>query len=328
MEGFGKIVTDSSKKLCEMLKIDHPLFCGAMYPCSNPELVAAASEAGGIGVVQPLSLTYVHGYEMREGLQKIKSLTSRPIAFNALIEASSKIYLDRMKKWIDIALDEGVRVFVTALGKPDWVVEKVHAYGGIVIHDVTNLKWAQIAKNSGVDALIAVNDSAGGHLGEMSAEKLFNDLKALNLPLIAAGGVSSRERYLEILSYGYAGVQMGTAFIATTECTAHQDYKDKIVEAKAKDIVATEKISGVPVSVIRTKHVDKLGLKASGLEKFLLQNRKTKHWVRLYYTMKSLKSFKKSNSKGSRYLDFYQAGKSVEGISSIQDVSELVRSIV
>jgi len=233
-----------------------------------------------------------------------------------------------MKKWIDIALDEGVRVFVTALGKPDWVVKKVHARGGVVIHDVTNLKWAKIAKDSGVDALIAVNNSAGGHLGEMSAEALYDELSVLELPLIAAGGVSSKKRYNELLKYGYSGVQMGTAFIATKECTAHADYKNKIVEAKAKDIVATEKISGVPVSVIRTKHVDRLGLKATGIEKFLLKNRRTKHWVRLYYTFKSLKSFKNSNSKGSRYLDFYQAGKSVEEIVKIQSVEELIQSIV
>ena len=86
-----------------------PLICGPMYPCSNPELIAAVSEAGGLGVVQPISLTYVHGYEFRAGLRHIRSLTAKPIGFNALIEASNKTYLDRMRSWIDIALEERAR---------------------------------------------------------------------------------------------------------------------------------------------------------------------------------------------------------------------------
>lgn len=97
-----------------------PLICGPMYPCSNPELVAAVSEAGALGVVQPIALTYVHGHEFRAGLRLIRSLTSRPIGFNALIEASNKAYLARMQQWIDISLEEGVRFFITSLGDPAW----------------------------------------------------------------------------------------------------------------------------------------------------------------------------------------------------------------
>ena len=98
-------------------RVQVPLICGPMYPCSNPELIAAVSEAGALGVVQPLSLTYVHGYEYRAGLRHIRSLTKQPIGFNALIEASNKTYLDRMRQWIDIALEEGIRFFITSLGR-------------------------------------------------------------------------------------------------------------------------------------------------------------------------------------------------------------------
>ena len=95
-----------------------PIICGAMYPCSNPELVAAVSEAGGIGIVQPISLTYVHGHEFRAGLQLIRGLTSKPVGMNVLIEASSKAYLEQMRRWLDVALEEGIRFFVTSLGNP------------------------------------------------------------------------------------------------------------------------------------------------------------------------------------------------------------------
>src|SRR5437868_776362 len=115
--------------------IQIPIICGAMYPCSNPELVAAASEAGAIGVVQPVSMTYVYGHDFRKGLKLIKRLTSRPFGMNALIEQSSKMYRERVERWIDAALEEGVRFFVTSLGNPRWVVQRTAQAGGVVYHD-------------------------------------------------------------------------------------------------------------------------------------------------------------------------------------------------
>ena len=86
--------------------IEVPLICGAMYPCSNPELVAAVSEAGGLGIVQPISLTYVHGHDFRAGLRLIRGWTAKPIGMNALIEKMSRHYHERMTRWVDIALEE------------------------------------------------------------------------------------------------------------------------------------------------------------------------------------------------------------------------------
>lgn len=121
--------------LTRQLGIRLPVICGAMYPCSNPELVAAVSEAGGIGVFQPISLVSVHKHEYRAGLRLMRQLTTKPIGMNVIVEKSSKIYEERMKRWVDEALEEGVRFFVTSLGNPEWVVEKAHAVGGIVYHD-------------------------------------------------------------------------------------------------------------------------------------------------------------------------------------------------
>ena len=95
-----------------------------MYPCTNKELVAAVSQAGGIGVVQPLSMVFVYGDDFREGLRWIRSQTDGPIGMNVLIEKSSKVYEERMRQWVDIALEEGVTCFLTSLGNPRWVVEK------------------------------------------------------------------------------------------------------------------------------------------------------------------------------------------------------------
>ena len=127
----------AARAFCEQLGIRYPVIGGAMYPCSNPELTAAVSAAGGIGIMQPISLTYVHGHEYREGIRLMRKLTDQPIGMNALIEKSSKKYQQRMVEWIDIALEEGIRFFVTSLGKPDWVAERVHAVGGLVYHSFT-----------------------------------------------------------------------------------------------------------------------------------------------------------------------------------------------
>jgi len=124
--------------------VQYPIIGGPMYPCSNPELVAAISDVGALGIIQPLSLTYVHGYDFLGGLQYMRSLTDKPFGFNALIEKSSRKYHERMSGWIDIALEQGVRFFITSLGKPDWVAKKVHAYGGLVYHDVTERKWGKL----------------------------------------------------------------------------------------------------------------------------------------------------------------------------------------
>src|SRR5260370_28510425 len=167
-----------------------PIIGGAMYPCSNPELVAAISEAGGIGVLQPISLTYVHGYDFRAGVRFIRSLTSKPIGMNALIEQSSKTYHQRMTQWIDIALEEGVRFFVTSLGTPRWSVDRVGPAGGVVYHDVTERKWALKGRDAGVQGLIAVNYAAGGHAGPRDPRHLYDELAAVGRPLICAGGVT------------------------------------------------------------------------------------------------------------------------------------------
>ncbi|HEX2225362.1 MAG TPA: nitronate monooxygenase [Thermoanaerobaculia bacterium] len=213
------------------LGIEVPLICGAMYPCSNPELVAAVSEAGGMGVVQPLSLVYVHRHPFRDGMRLIRRLTSKPVGMNVIVEQSSKVYLERMQRYVDEALEEGVRFFVTSLGNPRWVVEKAHAAGGRVYHDVTDRKWALKGLEAGVDGLIAVNHRAGGHAGSKSAEELYAELSDLGVPLVCAGGIGDEAAFVRALRLGYDGVQMGTRFIATTECTAPAEYKQAILDA-------------------------------------------------------------------------------------------------
>lgn len=313
-------------ELTQLLGIEVPLLCGAMYPCSNPELVAAVSEAGAMGIVQPISLNFVHGKGLREGLKKIRALTQKPIGFNAIVEKSSSAYEARMREWVDVALEEGVRFFVTALGNPSWVVREVEKVGGVVFHDVTTRRWAERAKDSGVHGFICVNNRAGGHAGTLAPQQLFDEVAALRLPVVCAGGIGSPAEFREALAMGYSGAQVGTRFIATQECSAHEDYKRAILRATAADIVLTEKISGVPVSVIRTPYIDRIGTKAGPIARRLLRHPKAKHWMRTFYTVQSLFQLKSASQRGASYKDYWQAGKSVEHITEILPAAEVVRS--
>ena len=205
-----------------------------MYPCSNPELIAAVSGAGGIGVIQPISMSYVHGHDLREGIRLIRSMTTNPLGFNALIEKSVSAYEERMKRWIDIALEEGVRFFITALGNPRWVVDKVHAVGGVVYHDVTERKWALKALDGGVDGLICVNGRAGGRQCLSPAELLRVCLtwacRSLRLAASAMRASTSR------VETRLCAVQLGHA-LSPLKMSSAQRLQISNVEATAEDIV-------------------------------------------------------------------------------------------
>ena len=315
-------------KFTDHAGVEYPIICGAMYPCSNPELVSAASNGGGLAIMQPVSLTYVHGWDLRKGIKYIKSMTNKPFGFNALIEKSNKKHFERMSVWIDIALEEGIRFFVTSLGKPDWVCEKVHAVGGVVYHDVTTRHWAKKGKDSGVDGLICVNNRAGGHLGDQSKEQMFEELHDMNLPLICAGGVGGEDELNDALRLGYDGVQMGTRFIATDECNTSDNYKRAIIEANEEDISWTKRISGVPISVIKTKNFRQ---ENSWLVRKLLSG-KFKHLARTFINSISywrLKSIKQSDEKNGspKSTELYSAGKSVGAIDNTVSATVIMREL-
>ena len=319
---------DLTTEVTRRLGVRYPIICGAMYPCSNVDLVAAVSEAGGLGVVQPLSLVYVHGFDLREGLRAITARTSNPIGMNVIVEQTSKAYQARMQRYMEVALEEGVRFFVTSLGNPRWVVKMAHQADGLVYHDVTEKKFAIKGLDAGVDGLIAVNRRAGGHAGPKDPRELFEDLVELGAPIVCAGGVGDGESFVEALQIGYAAVQMGTRFIATVECSASSSYKRAIVEANAEDIVLTERITGVPVSVIRTPYIAKTGTRAGPIGRRLLRGRRSKHWMRMIYSLQSLWKLKRSSYREFSYRDYLQAGKSVSGVHSVESVSEVIADLV
>jgi nitronate monooxygenase len=233
-----------------------------------------------------------------------------------------------MSAWVDIALEEGVRFFVTSLGKPDWVAQRVHAAGGLVYHDVTELKWARIGLDNGADGLICVNNRAGGHAGRRSMRELYDELQHLGVPLVCAGGVGDAAGLRDALDCGYAACQLGTRFIASRECHASEAYKQAVVDAKETDIVLSERVTGIPVSVINTDFIKRSGTRLGWFSRWMLSGKRTKHWMRIFYGLKSIWQLKHSSLDEKGEKDYWQAGKSVAAIDSIETCDTIMERLV
>jgi len=310
--------------LKQQLGVEVPVICGPMYPGSNPELVAAVSEAGGMGVVQPISMTHIYRHDFREGLRLIKSLTDKPFGVNFTLMDGVKVYEQRNRQWMDIAIEEGVKFFLTSLGNPKPIVKIAREHGITVYHDVTTRAFAQKAQDAGVDGLNCVNNRAGGQTGQLSPQEMLEALAGIDLPLVCAGGVGDENDFRDMLSAGYAGCQLGTRFLATKECQVPDDYKQAIVDHGEDDIVWTNKLAGTFSSVIRTPDIEKLGLRAGPITSRLLQNRKTRKLARMMLLLRSMQRYKKV-ALNPGYGQFWQAGKGIGHVQAVESAGDVVR---
>ncbi|MFT4568351.1 MAG: nitronate monooxygenase [Saprospiraceae bacterium] len=304
-----------------------PIVCGPMYPGSNPELVAAVSEAGGFGVVQPVALTSLYGHDFREGLQLIKKLTDKPFGVNfTIFGGANKKYHEQMKEWVEISIEEGVKFFLTSLGKPHEIVKIAKQNDIKVYHDVPNKKVALAMRDAGVDGLNCINWRGGGQTGIQSAEQFMEELHDIGIPLVCAGGIGDESDYKKALDMGYAGVQMGTRFLATKECIITDSYKQAIVDSNEQDIVWTNKVAGNNSSVIKTADVMRGGLRTGPVINYMLRRPKLKKYARMYLMNKGLKNYSKTAFDDN--VQFWQAGKGVGNITSVTSVADVIRDYV
>ena len=315
---------DATKQFLKDTGATSPIVCGPMYPGSNPELIAAVSEAGGFGVVQPVALTSLYGHDFRAGLQLIKKRTNKPFGVNfTIFGGANQKYHDQMKEWMDISIEEGVKFFLTSLGKPTEIVKIAKQHGIKVYHDVPNKKVALAMRDIGVDGINCINWRGGGQTGIQSAEKFMEDLHDIGIPLICAGGIGNKNDFQKALDMGYAGVQLGTRFLATHECKVTDAYKQAIVNSREDDIVWTNNIAGNNSSVIKTDDIMKGGLRTGPVISYMLTKKKLKKYARMYLMNKGVKKYSKAAFDDN--VKFWQAGKGVGNITSVQSVEEVVK---
>jgi len=303
-----------------ILEIEHPIIMAPMFLVSNVEMVIAAMRKNIAGCIPAMNYRTTEG--LREAILELKKNKTEKGAFgiNLIVNKSNLKHRDQL----EICCDLGVDFIITSLGNPKEVIEKAHQKGIKVFCDVVNLEQAKKVEALGCDALIAVNNQAGGHRGMMEMEDLLNQLASnCSIPVISAGGVGDKKQLENILSHGAVGVSVGSPFIASTEADVSQEYKQACVDYGAKDIVVTKKISGTPCTVINTPYVQKAGTRETLLERVLNKNKKLKKWVKLLRYLKGSSDVEKA-AKSVTYKTVWVAGPSIEHSKKIESVSTII----
>jgi enoyl-[acyl-carrier protein] reductase II len=236
--------------LCDLLGIEHPIVQGGMAWAAAAELAAAVSSAGGLGVVGAGDLP---AEAVRQELRRARALTDRPLGANV------PLFTAGVEDRLQVFIDEGVSVVTVGGGNAGPYLGPLQRAGIRVIPVVASVALARRLARQGVDALIAEGMESGGHIGDVATLPLVPQVvDAVDLPVIAAGGIADGRGLAAALALGAAGIQMGTRFICTTECPAHDNYKQRIVRGHDRATIVTGGAFGHPVRTIRGPFVRQL----------------------------------------------------------------------
>lgn len=311
-------------KLTELLNITYPIIQAPMFLVSNTKMVIEAMKGGIAGCIPALNYRTLD--ELRAAIKELKvaKVEGGSFGFNLIVNKSNVKY----KAQLEVLCEEGCDFIITSLGSPEETIKQAHKAGIKVFCDVVDLKFAQKVEQLGADAIIAVNNKAGGHRGGTSPETLIKTLVAnCNIPIISAGGVGCKADIDEMLSYGAVGVSVGSPFIASIEANVTNEYKQACVDYGADDIVVTERISGTPCTVINTPYVKKIGTKATWIESLLNKNRKLKKWVKMIRFSIGMKATEKAAKKAT-YKTVWVAGPSIEHTRKIETTKAIIERLV
>ena len=213
-------------RICNLFKIKYPIIQGGMIWCSGWELASAVSNAGGLGLIGSGSM---YPDILRQHIQKCNSATDKPFGVNI------PLLYPQTDEHIKIILEEGVKIVFTSAGNPKKYTSILKENGITVVHVIANVKFAKKCEEAGVDAIVAEGFEAGGHNGfeETTTMCLIPEVSnAVSIPLVAAGGIGSGRAMLAALALGADGIQIGSRFAAANESSAHENFKNLIVDAK------------------------------------------------------------------------------------------------
>ena len=236
--------------VCEILGTEYPIIQGAMARIAECNLAAAVSNGGGLGIIAAGGQS---AEWLREEIKKTREMTDKPFGVNIMLLA------DNVEELIQVVCEEKVPVVTTGAGNPGKYIARMKEHGIKVIPVVANVALAMRVARAGADAVVAEGTEAGGHIGETTTMALVPQMAdAVDIPVIAAGGIADGRGVAAAYMLGARGVQVGTRFLVANECIVARGYKDAIIKAKDSSTVATGRSTGHPVRIIKNKLAKKI----------------------------------------------------------------------
>lgn len=295
-------------RLTDLLQIPYPILQGGMAWIATGELAAAVSNAGGLGFIGAGSAP---ADIIRNEIRKLKEVTDQPFAVNIMLLSP---FVDEI---VDLVIEEKVPVVTTGAGNPGKYIDRFKENGIKVIPVVPTVALARRMERIGADALIVEGTEAGGHIGDITTMALVPQVvDAVKIPVIAAGGIADGRGFLAALALGAEGIQMGTRFVASRECTAHVAYKEAIIKAGDRDAVVTGRSTGHPVRNLKNTltrtldEMEKKGVNKEEIEKL------------------AAGSLRKAAIDGDIENGSVMAGQIAALIKEIKPVGEIIEEIV
>ncbi|MBW1887519.1 MAG: nitronate monooxygenase [Deltaproteobacteria bacterium] len=295
-------------RITELLGIKYPIIQGAMAWVSLPSLVAAVSNAGGLGI---LGASIMQPEELRENIRGIKSLTQKPFGVNFITENPE------LEQLLDIIIEEKVSVASYGKGDPRRIIERTKPYGIINLPTMGAIKHALKAEQDGVDAVIVQGTEGGGHSGFVSSSILIPMMaERVKIPVVAAGGFVDGKGLVAALALGAEGISMGTRFMATQECPIPSHVKEWLIHSDEEDTVITDNLTGVRCRVLKNKFSQSL------LE---MKERNASPWEMMHHATGRLK---KAFDEGDLEEGSFCCGQVAGMITDIPTCKELIECIV
>lgn len=312
----------TATSLSQILKIQYPILVAPMFLVSNANMIIPALEMGCTGAIP--AHNYRSDEDLRNVVKEIRSVSDKPFGINLIVNRSNPKYKKQLLNLLDLKVD----FIITSLGNPREVIDKCKPLGIKVFCDVIDVKYARKVENLGADAVIAVNAMAGGHCGGIEGKELIENLqKEIQIPVIAAGGITSSKDVDLMIEYGAAGVSVGTIFIASKESPVSSEYKKALIDFGAKDIVKTTKLTGSPLTVINTPYVRKIGTKSNFLEWLINNSPQIKSYAKMILAWRGMKKVKQSAFKAG-YNNVWCAGPAIESIHEIRSVKDILQELI
>ena len=293
-------------EITELLGIEYPVIQGGMAWVAECQLAAAVSNAGGLGLI---AAGGAPAEWVREQIRETKKLTDKPFGVNIMLMNPES------EKVAKVIVEEGVKVVTTGAGSPEKYMADWKAAGVKVIPVVASVALAKRMERCGADAVVAEGTEAGGHIGELTTMVLVPQVvDAVSIPVVAAGGIADSRGAVAAFALGADGIQVGTRFICSTECIAHDNYKQAVIKAKDRDAVVTGRSTGAPVRALKnklTREYDKLEKQGASFEEI---------------EALGVGGLRRAFEEGDTQTGSLMAGQSAAMVHEIQPCADIIKS--